>query len=66
MKTKAAVRLAEICRTKITQAALARELDIPRQAIVAWLKGAYKPSLARMMAIEKKFKVPLRDWTVAP
>ena len=46
---------------EMTQAELARQLDVTRQTVIAIEQGKYSPSLEVAFQIARVFKVPLDD-----
>lgn len=48
----------------MTQAQLARELDVSAQAVSDWLRGDSLPKPDLMAKIEDLLGVPMRAWTV--
>lgn len=59
--------LAEILRPpvrRLTQAQLARELEVSAQAVSDWLRGDSLPRPELMAKIEDITGVPMRSWTV--
>ena len=55
------VRKLRFLNDEMTQSALAKELGISRQTIVAIEKGQYSPSLELALKLSKVFKVPIDE-----
>lgn len=46
-----------------TQASLARELDVKRQAVGQWVSGDAQPKPTLMAKLEDLLGIPMRAWT---
>lgn len=56
--TAGATKLAK----KASQAEIAKRLAVSQQAVSGWLTGRCKPNAERMMAIERAYRIPMKDW----
>ncbi len=64
MHTSGSVRLGEALSPKVmSQAELARKLDVSAQAVSDWVAGKSKPKPDLMAQIEDLTGIPMRAWT---
>jgi putative transcriptional regulator len=55
------IRALRFAHGEMTQAELARRLDVTRQTVIAIEQGRYSPSLEMAFQIAQVFAVPLQD-----
>ncbi|MEU5690907.1 helix-turn-helix transcriptional regulator [Actinosynnema sp. NPDC020468] len=55
------IRALRFARGEMTQAELARRVDVTRQTVIAIEQGRYSPSLEMAFRIARVFDVPLTD-----
>jgi len=55
------IRALRFANGEMTQAELARRIEVTRQTIIAIEQGRYSPSLEMAVQIARVFKVPLDD-----
>jgi len=60
-KVTNSIRALRFAHGEMTQAELARRVDVTRQTIIAIEQGRYSPSLEMAFQIARVFKVPLDD-----
>lgn len=60
-KVTNSIRALRFANGEMTQAELARRLDVTRQTIIAIEQGRYSPSLEMAFQIARVFKVPLEE-----
>jgi putative transcriptional regulator len=60
-RTTNSIRALRFAHGEMTQAELARRVDVTRQTIIAIEQGRYSPSLEMAFQIARVFKVPLGD-----
>ena len=66
MRTKASAALAAKVTPEppeMSQAELAVKLGVRKQAVHAWTRGLYEPSVSVMLRLEKLLGIPVVDWT---
>jgi putative transcriptional regulator len=60
-KVTNSIRALRFAHGEMTQAELARRIDVTRQTIIAIEQGRYSPSLEMAFQIARVFKVPLEE-----
>ena len=60
-KVTNSIRALRFANGEMTQAELARRIEVTRQTIIAIEQGRYSPSLEMAFQIARVFKVPLDD-----
>ncbi len=60
-KVTNSIRALRFAHGEMTQAELARRVDVTRQTIIAIEQGRYSPSLEMAFQIARVFEVPLDD-----
>ena len=60
-KVTNSIRAMRFASGEMTQAELARRIDVTRQTIIAIEQGRYSPSLEMAFQIARVFKVPLEE-----
>ena len=60
-KVTNSIRALRFANGEMTQAELARRIDVTRQTIIAIEQGRYSPSLEMAFQIARVFNVPLDD-----
>jgi len=64
--SRGARRLRELVTPKpdqITQAKVAETLGVTQQAVSNWVRGAGRPEVDTLVALEREFGIPMKDWT---
>ena len=60
-RVKNSIRSLRFANSEMTQAALANQIDVTRQSIIAIEQGRYSPSLEMAFQIAQVFNVPLDE-----
>ena len=60
-KVTNSIRALRFANGEMTQAELARRIEVTRQTIIAIEQGRYSPSLEMAFQIARVFKVPLQE-----
>lgn len=54
--------LRSLVTPQVTQEDIANKLGVTQQAVSAWVHGGSRPSLERMMLLERLFGIPIQSW----